>query len=535
MIELRHVSFQYGAECEAARNTTCESAREASCGAAGAGARDHANAGELTDINLSINTGELLVVTGPSGCGKTTILRLINGLIPRFYRGRVQGDILLDGRSFEHKELYDLAQVVGTVFQNPKSQFYNVDTTSELAFACENQGMPEEAIYQRIDATVADLHLENLMDRDIFQLSDGEKQKIACASLEVAGLKVMLLDEPSANLDFDATLMLKKLILHWKQQGRTIVVAEHRIAYLWDIMDRLVVMKQGRIARIMTAASDACVASDALAAHAVSAAPTSRVTQKNELSDVDLQAMGLRTRTLESPLQIKLPSVIQGDRIIRIKNVSFSYGSDTAFTTHHTPSAAASHSLTIPSLAIAQNQITAIVGSNGAGKTTFLNCLCGLEKRCKGRFEYEGHALSARARKALCFMVMQNTANQLFTERVLDEVLISLPKDARSNKLAANKQDDAMQILHALDLASLADRHPQSLSGGQKQRLAIACALAAGRKILLLDEPTSGLDYAHMQELAQLLSELRAMCTTILIVTHDSELIHACCTRLIRI
>lgn len=526
MIELRRVSFQYGAECEAA----CEAAREPSCGAAGTDAHDHANAGELTNINLSINTGELLVVTGPSGCGKTTLLRLINGLIPRFYRGRVQGDVLLDGRSFEHKELYDLAQVVGTVFQNPKSQFYNVDTTSELAFACENQGMPKEDIYQRIDATVADLHLENLMDRDIFQLSDGEKQKIACASLEVAGLKIMLLDEPSANLDFDATLMLKKLILHWKQQGRTIVVAEHRIAYLWDIMDRLVVMKQGRIARIMTATSGA------LTSHAASAA------QKDELSDADLQAMGLRTRSLESPLQIKLPSVIEGDQVISIKNVSFSYPSDTTYTTHHTPSAAASHSLTIPSLAIAQNQITAIVGNNGAGKTTFLNCLCGLEKRCKGSFEYEGHALSARARKALCFMVMQNTANQLFTERVLDEVLISLPKGnvglptgAGSNKLATNKQDAAMQILRALDLATLANRHPQSLSGGQKQRLAIACALAAGRKILLLDEPTSGLDYAHMQELAQLLSKLQAMCTTIVIVTHDSELIHACCTRLIRI
>lgn len=518
MIELRRVSFQYGAECEA------------ECEAALASAHDHADESELIDINLSINTGELLVLTGPSGCGKTTLLRLINGLVPRFYHGRIQGQILLDGHSLEHKELYDLAQVVGTVFQNPKSQFYNVDTTSELAFACENQGMPAEDIYQRIDATVADLHLEDLMDRDIFQLSDGEKQKIACASLEVAGLKIMLLDEPSANLDFDATLMLKKLILHWKQQGRTIVVAEHRIAYLWDVMDRLLVMKQGRIARIMTAASGA------LTSHAASAA------QKDELSDVDLQAMGLRTRTLESPLQIKLPSVIEGDQVISIKNVSYSYSSDTAYTTHHTPFAAASHSLTIPSLAIAQNQITAIVGNNGAGKTTFLNCLCGLEKRCKGSFEYEGHALSARARKALCFMVMQNTANQLFTESVLDEVLISLPKGnvglpkgARNNKLDTNKQDAAMQILRALDLATLANRHPQSLSGGQKQRLAIACALAAGRKILLLDEPTSGLDYAHMQELAQLLSKLQAMCTTIVIVTHDSELIHACCTRLIRI
>ncbi len=124
-------------------------------------------------------------------------------------------------------------------------------------------------------------------------------------------------------------------------------------------------------------------------------------------------------------------------------------------------------------------------------------------------------------------MVMQNTGNQLFTESVLDEVLISLPKRSK------NKNDVAMNILRQFDLDFLAHRHPQSLSGGQKQRLAIACALATGRKILTLDEPTSGLDYAHMQELAQLLSKLKSMNTTIVVVTHDSELIHACCTRLI--
>ncbi|EIK81015.1 ABC transporter, ATP-binding protein [Gardnerella vaginalis 55152] len=470
MIEFRHVYFHYGTE-------------------------DDQHTSELNDINLRIEDGELILITGPSGCGKTTLLRLINGLIPRFYQGNVKGDILLNGRSFKNNELYDLAHVVGTVFQNPKSQFYNVDTTSELAFACENQGLPKSDIYQRIDTTVADLHMENLMDRNIFHLSDGEKQKIACASIEVAGLNTILLDEPSANLDYDSTLMLKKLILHWKKQGKTIVVAEHRIAYLWDIMDRLVVMKQGEIVKDIK--------------------KDIKSEQKDALNDIDLQKMGLRTRLMESPMQIKIPSVTQDDQIITLKNFNFAYHG------------VKKKIVNIKSLAIARNQITAIVGKNGAGKTSFLNCFCGLEKSCKGIFKYEDRIVSNRERKKLCFMVMQNTGNQLFTESVLDEVLISLPKRTK------NKNDVAMNILRQLDLDFLSHRHPQSLSGGQKQRLAIACALATGRKILVLDEPTSGLDYAHMQELAQLLSKLKSMNTTIVVVTHDSELIHACCTRLI--
>lgn len=483
MIEFRHVYFHYGIEDD--QNTSNETNTN----------DNNQHTSELNDINLRIEDGELILITGPSGCGKTTLLRLINGLIPRFYQGNVKGDILLNGQSFKNNELYDLARVVGTVFQNPKSQFYNVDTTSELAFACENQGLPESDIYQRIDTTVADLHMENLMDRNIFHLSDGEKQKIACASIEVAGLNIILLDEPSANLDYDSTLMLKKLILHWKKQGKTIVVAEHRIAYLWDIMDRLVVMKQGEIIKDIK--------------------KDIKSEQKDALNDIDLQKMGLRTRLMESPMQIKIPSVTQDDQIITLKNFNFAYHG------------VKKKIVNIKSLAIARNQITAIVGKNGAGKTSFLNCFCGLEKSCKGIFKYEDRIVSNRERKKLCFMVMQNTGNQLFTESVLDEVLISLPKRTK------NKNDVAMNILRQLDLDFLAHRHPQSLSGGQKQRLAIACALATGRKILALDEPTSGLDYAHMQELAQLLSKLKSMNTTIVVVTHDSELIHACCTRLI--
>ena len=156
-----------------------------------------------------------------------------------------------------------------------------------------------------------------------------------------------------------------------------------------------------------------------------------------------------------------------------------------------------------------------------------LNCLCGLEKRFSGTLEYKGRNYGNRDRQKLCYLVMQDTGNQLFTESVLEEVLISLPKNTE------NAEERAAELLGQLDLGEYLDRHPQSLSGGQKQRLAIACALASGREILLLDEPTSGLDYRHMKETADMLKKLRDMGTTILVVTHDSELIRHCCSRMI--
>ena len=470
MVELKNVSFRYGSE-----NAECMCASS------------------LKNIDLTVKTGECVLLTGPSGCGKTTILRLINGLIPHFYPGALSGNILIDGGSVKERELYDTALIIGTVFQNPRTQFYNVDTTGELAFGCENRGLPEQEIYTRIDRTVAHFRMASLMDRNIFHLSDGEKQKIACASINVSEPKIILLDEPSANLDYTATLMLRELILRWKAEGKTIIAAEHRIAYLWDIIDRAVVLCDGEIVGEFTGNG------------------------KEELTQNQLTQMGLRTTVMESPAEMQMDSFREGDRPITLRNFHFAYHGEKK------------NIVDIPILQIAAGQITAIVGANGAGKTSFLNCLCGLEKRCKGTLEYEGKLYDSKSRKKLCFMVMQDTGNQLFTESVLDEVLISLKKGT------ANEKETAMEIIRNLDLADFADRHPQSLSGGQKQRLAIACALASGRDLLLLDEPTSGLDYAHMKETAALLEKLRSMGTTILVVTHDSELIRSCCTRRITV
>ena len=466
MVELKEVSFRYGSEESGAPL-----------------------ANSLSDLSLTVRDGEFVLLTGPSGCGKTTILRLINGLIPNFYPGMLSGSVTIDSQSVQERELYDTARQVGTVFQNPRSQFYNVDTTGELAFGCENRGLPEREIYERIDDTVSRFHLEKLIDRNIFRLSDGEKQKIACASVDVSRAEIILLDEPSANLDYESTLTLREIIRLWQRQGKTIIAAEHRIAYLWDLIDRAVILRDGRIVRELDRE------------------------EKKALTSRERAGMGLRSTVQEEPDQIQLPLIREGDREIILRDFQFTY-------------AGSGHPIfCFPELRFAAGEITAITGTNGAGKTSFLSCLCGLEKSCRGTLEYDGMLFDRKARQKLCFMVMQDTGNQLFTESVLDEVLISLPKGT------ANEKARAVEILKQLDLGGLLERHPQSLSGGQKQRLAIACALASGRKLLLLDEPTSGLDYAHMMETAALLRQLQGLGATILVVTHDSELIRACCSR----
>ena len=176
--------------------------------------------------------------------------------------------------------------------------------------------------------------------------------------------------------------------------------------------------------------------------------------------------------------------------------------------------------LNIPQMEIPVGQITAITGNNGEGKTTFLNCLCGLGHRSKGTIEFKGKTYKRHARQKQIFLVMQDVNHQLFTESVLDEVLISQKEE---------NEEEAHRILASLDLDDFSDRHPQSLSGGQKQRVAVACAIASGREILLFDEPTSGLDYTHMLQIGQILRDLKAIGKTVIVVTHDRELIKECC------
>lgn len=220
MIELRNINFRY------------------------AGGTD---AGGLVNIDLIIPDGQVILLCGQSGCGKTTLTRLVNGLIPNYYEGELSGEVLLDGKNISGLPLYETAKYVGSVFQNPRTQFFTVDSTSELAFGCENQGLPEEEIIQRVKSTAEQFDMDNLLGKNIFSLSGGEKQKIACASVSASNPPIIVLDEPSSNLDMSATKDLRRMIQIWKQQGKTVIIAEHRLYYLKELIDRVVYLKDGKI------------------------------------------------------------------------------------------------------------------------------------------------------------------------------------------------------------------------------------------------------------------------------------------------
>ncbi|KNZ42221.1 ABC transporter ATP-binding protein [Acetobacterium bakii] len=464
MIKLNHINFNY----------------ENSTGACG-----------LHDINLSINKGEVLLLCGESGCGKTTLTRIINGLIPHYYWGNLTGDILINGKNVSKIPLYETAEMVGSVFQNPRSQFFNVDTTSELAFGCENMGLPAEIINNRINRIAGDLRLKDLLGRSIFALSGGQKQKIACGSVAALEPDVFVLDEPSSNLDAEATRELKNLITLWKSQGKTIIIAEHRLHYLWELADRVVYMDKGRIVKTFSG------------------------TAFSRLPKSELDHMGLRVLNLESLFNAPLSNFQTSATNEMLSLYDF----------HHSyPRCHAT--LNIANASLPKQAVVAIIGENGAGKTTFARCLCGFEKKCPGTLYDEGACFQGKDRLKNCFMVMQDVNHQLFTESVFDELAISMENE---------DNDEVLNILESLDLLSLKDLHPMSLSGGQKQRVAIACAVASRRPLILFDEPTSGLDLKHMHQVAENFRQLSEMGKTQFVITHDPELILAACTHVLHL
>ena len=442
---------------------------------------DHA--GQLNHISFKIPDGQVVLICGESGCGKTTLTRLMNGLIPNYYDGRLEGDIFIDGKSVTEKPLYEMASLVGSVFQNPRSQFFAVDTNSELAFGCENLGIPEKEIIARMGKRVTELHIEPL-NRSIFALSGGEKQKIACASAAMIEPDIFVLDEPSSNLDIKAIRDLAEVIALWKKQGKTILIAEHRLSYLMNLADRVLYMKDGQIIKDMY------------------------IESFRHIPAAEISRMGLRA-LYPITFQKHHNSALENEQKIILSDFRFAYDKHLA--------------LRIDRLEIPKGSIVGVVGNNGAGKTTFARCLCGLEKKAFGTVTINENAYSAKKRLNQCYMVMQNPSHQLFTEDLLDEVLLSMEGDEEKNRPMAE------EILSELNLLPFCERHPMSLSGGQQQRVAIASAIASEREIMVFDEPTSGLDFRHMEEVAKVLEKLQQMGKTLFIITHDPELIEKCC------
>lgn len=457
MIEFRHVSFAYQGQKEDG----------------------------LRDFDLRISEGECVLFCGRSSCGKTTVTRLVNGLIPHFFAGELTGEVLIGGQEVKGLPMYRIAETVGSVFQNPRTQFFNVDTDSEIAFGIENESLPEDELCTKVDQAVSDLELQKLRGRSIFSLSGGEKQKIAFASVYAMNSGIYLLDEPSSNLDVEAIEELRKSLLLLKRQGKTILIAEHRLYYLKDLVDRIVYMEQGRIERIYTPE------------------------QFLSIPAVQREVMGLRTMDLESVVPVPKKTV-QALPILEIRALSLYHKKQAVMSGVH--------------LRAARGEIIGVIGHNGTGKSTFSRTLCGLHKGCDGVFMWEGRELGHKQRLKLSYMVMQDVNYQLFAESVEKECCFGIQNPDTALVAGTMKE---------LGLYEYRTCHPNTLSGGQKQRTAVAVSMICRKEILVFDEPTSGLDHDSMVQVSRLLKRLGETGKIIFVVTHDYEFLSAVCSRIV--
>ena len=443
----------------------------------------------LSQVSAAIAPGECVLLCGASGCGKTTVTKLINGLIPAFTPGcRLEGRVEVDGLDPGMTPMYELALKVGSVFQNPKSQFFNLDTDSELAFGLENEGRPPEEIRKRVSDTVDALHLQELQARNIFSLSGGQKQLLAFGSVYAMGPEIFVLDEPTANLDQDAIARLHDQIAGLKRQGRTVVIAEHRLYFLTDLIDRALYLRDGVLERTFTRE------------------------QFCALTDREREALGLRTLI---PAGCTLPAAAPAGAKegLSVEGLTCAYRKEPPV-------------FQALSFSARPGEVVAITGPNGVGKTTLSRCLCGLIREQAGQIALNGRPLNRKERQKAAFCVMQDVNHQLFSDSVWGECRMSAPDVPGSNLKG---------VLDSLHLLPFRERHPMSLSGGQKQRLAVATALLSEKPILIFDEPTSGLDYARMVEVSGVIRSLAQQGRIVLVVTHDQEFLQRACDRVLRL
>ncbi|MEZ3161335.1 ATP-binding cassette domain-containing protein [Microbacterium sp. BWT-B31] len=449
----------------------------------------HAASPSLRVADLHITPGEFVILCGASGSGKSTALRLMNGLIPHFHdEGVLTGTVTVNGTVTATAELDELGLVTGTVLQHPRRQFFTDSAAEELAFAMENFGVDRDRMRARVSDELSALAVGVPVEQRLSELSGGQQQQVAIAAATAHGPGVLLLDEPSSNLSAGAVDRLVRTLAGLKARGVTIVVAEHRLRYLQELVDRVIVMRAGTVD----------LEWDAVAFRAVSDDDLAREGLRGRIRSAEVPALPATGRSILGPLPVG--EVPPG--ALDLSAICCRLGGRTV--------------LEVERAVFAAGEVTAIRGVNGAGKSTLARVVTGLQ-RSAGTVRLDGRAMSRKARQRASAIVMQDVQRQLFTDSVEAEIELAADDGADA--------PDTRSVLDVLDLASLAERHPLSLSGGQQQRLVVAAVRVAGRRIVIFDEPSSGVDRRHLQSICDQIRQVAAAGAVVLLISHDDDLL----------
>ena len=454
----------------------------------------HTGEDALKGITLAVEKGRCIMITGPSGAGKTTLCLAAAGILAHEYGGKKEGVIRINGLDVkDYKDLSEIATNLGIVFDDPEAQLIFTTVEEEILSALERRGLDAGEIEDRLKAIMDRTHLTLLKDRAPHTLSGGQKQRLVLATTLALGTDILILDEPTSELDEHGTRGIFEILKNQKSEGKTIMFVEHKFGHARELADIVIVMEKGRILK---------------------AGPPDTIILDKEVSEILVPDFsGIRER---KPSHIPGP----GDHrpVISVEGLSHWYGDI--------------HALTEVSLTVRRGEFIALVGENGSGKTTLIKHFNGLLRPTAGTVTVLGknvsnHPITELAREV--GLVFQNPDHMFFADNVRDEVGFGV------DNLGIPDRDSVIdhaltrvRLLHAKDL------YPKWLSRGERQRLAIACVIAMQPSVIALDEPTTGLDGKEAREVMEVLKELQMAGHTIVTVTHSNEIATECADRVIR-
>lgn len=477
----------------------------------------------LKNINLSIYQGERVLIAGASGSGKSTLGNCLNGLIPYTYKGETSGRLIVDGKETQNSGIFELSQSVGTVLQDTDGQFIGLTVAEDIAFALENDCVEQEEMIQIVKDTASMVDIGEELLAAPYALSGGQKQRVSLAGVMVDNVKILLFDEPLANLDPYTGKATMELIdrIH-KETHKTIIVIEHRIEdVLWTHMDRIILMNEGEI--VADLSTSKMLQSRYLSEYGLREPLyiTALKYAKTEITD-EIKAEHIQTLNL-SQNNIRCISDFYGQytstkevnsktsSILSLKNITFGYTKDKL-------------NLKNVSLELSEGEMVSIIGKNGAGKSTLSKIICGFEIQNNGKIYFQDNCIdqnTIKERAQKIGYVMQNPNQMISKPMIWDEVELALLSTDMSISERKERVEEALRIC---GLYQFRKWPISALSYGQKKRVTIASVLVQRPKLILLDEPTAGQDYQHYTEIMEFLKTLNEKGYTIVMITHDMHL-----------